>query len=244
MFKVGWMMIKTIIWFVYFGLYLLGTVPALMKVKRLDREGQISERDLLIHQTARRWARSLVNFTGAQIQVIGEENVPREGPVLFVSNHQGNFDIPILLGFIDKPKAFIAKKELKKIPILCTWMEYMQCVFIDRGDPRQSLKAINRGAELLKEGYSQVVFPEGTRSEDGTMGEFKPGSLRLALKADVPIIPITIRGAYDMMPKGDWKIRAAKVEVIISPPVSVENVSSKESNELTDKVREMIKAKL
>lgn len=244
MFKVGWMMIKTIIWFVYFGLYLLGTVPALMKVKRLDREGQISERDLLIHQTARRWARSLVNFTGAQIQVIGEENVPREGPVLFVSNHQGNFDIPILLGFIDKPKAFIAKKELKKIPILCTWMEYMQCVFIDRGDPRQSLKAINRGAELLKEGYSQVVFPEGTRSEDGTMGEFKPGSLRLALKADVPIIPITIRGAYDMMPKGDWKIRAAKVEVIISPPVSVENVSPKESNELTDKVREMIKAKL
>jgi 1-acyl-sn-glycerol-3-phosphate acyltransferase len=76
------------------------------------------------------------------------------------------------------------------------------------------------------------------------MGEFKAGSLKLAVKANVPIIPITIKGAYDMMPKGEWKIRAAKVEVIISQPVSVENVSVKESNELFDKVREIIEAKL
>ncbi|MFT9497777.1 lysophospholipid acyltransferase family protein [Anaerosolibacter sp.] len=237
-------MVKTIIWFIYFGLYLLGTVPALMKVKSLDQQGRIQERDKIIHQTARGWAKSLVNFTGAQIQVTGEENIPKEGSVLFVSNHQGNFDIPILLGFIDKPKAFIAKKELKKIPILRTWMEYMQCVFIDRQDARQSLKAINRGTELLKEGYSQVIFPEGTRSEDGTIGEFKAGSLKLALKANVPIIPISIKGSYNMMPKGDWKIKAAKVEVIISPAVSTENVAVKESNELTDRVREIIAAKL
>jgi 1-acyl-sn-glycerol-3-phosphate acyltransferase len=176
--------------------------------------------------------------------VTGEENLHKEGPVLFVSNHQGNFDIPILLGFIDKPKAFIAKKELTKIPILRTWMEYMQCVFIDRSDARQSLKAINRGAELLQEGYSQVIFPEGTRSEDGTLREFKPGSLKLALKANVPIIPITIKGSYNMMPKGDWKIKAAKVEVIISPPVSTENVSVKESNELTEKVKTIIESHL
>lgn len=240
----GWVMVKTVIWFIYFGIYLLGTVPALIKVKRLDQQGRIPERDRIIYETAQRWAQRLVNLTGARIQVIGKENIPAEGPVLFVSNHQGNFDIPILLGFIDKPKAFIAKKELKKIPILCTWMEYMQCVFIDRGDPRQSLKAINRGAELLKEGYSQVIFPEGTRSEDGTMGEFKPGSLKLALKAKVPIIPVTIKGAYDMMPKGEWKIRAAKVEVIISPAVLTENLSMKESNELTENVKNIIESNL
>ena len=237
-------MIKTIVWFTYFGVYLLLTLPALLKVKRLDQQGKVEERDHLVHQKAQNWARRLVNLSGAQIHVMGAENIPTEGPVLFVSNHQGNFDIPILLGFIDKPKGFIAKKEITKMPIIKNWMEYMQCVFIDREDVRQSLKAINRGAELLKEGYSQVIFPEGTRSADGSLGEFKPGSLKLALKSGVPIVPVTIRGSYNMMPKGEWKIRAAHVDVIISPAISTENLSGKEGNELTEHIWQIIQSNL
>ncbi|KXG74997.1 lysophospholipid acyltransferase family protein [Thermotalea metallivorans] len=237
-------MLKTILWFIYFVFSLLYTIPALLKVQFLNRQNRINERDEITHRTAQRWARMLVNLSGSQIKVMGEENVPKEGAVLFVSNHQSNFDIPILLGFIHKPKSFIAKKELSRIPILSTWMKYMQCVFIDREDARQSLKAINRGAELLKEGYSQVIFPEGTRSADGRLGEFKPGSLKLALKANVPIVPVTIKGAYHIMPKGQLKIQPAQVEVIISPPIQVGNISAKESGELAEKVRKVIGEKL
>lgn len=92
--------------------------------------------------------------------------------------------------YIEKPKAFIAKIELLKLPLLRTWMIHLKCVFMDRSDIRQSLKVINQAADHLKEGYSMIIFPEGTRSKNETFGEFKPGSLKLALKAGVPIVPV------------------------------------------------------
>lgn len=237
-------MLRTIIWFIYFWLYLIAIQPTLLKVNRLAKMGKTTEHDQLTAQTAKKWARSLVKLAGVTIAITGEEKIPAEGPVLFVSNHQGNFDIPILLGYIDKPKAFIAKIELLKFPFIRTWMIHMKCVFMDRSDIRQSLKVINQATDYLKEGYSMVIFPEGSRSQGETLGEFKPGSLKLALKAGVPIVPITIRGSYKILEQNGFMIKPAHVEIAILDSIPTAGLTKEQATELPDRVRKIIEDSL
>jgi 1-acyl-sn-glycerol-3-phosphate acyltransferase len=99
--------LRTIIWFIYFWAVLLKLIPSLIRVKHLQKAGNIQERDTLVDKKVKEWSTSLVKLSGSKITVSGEENIPADTAVLFVSNHQGNFDIPILLGYIKKPKAFI-----------------------------------------------------------------------------------------------------------------------------------------
>ncbi|EHQ87711.1 lysophospholipid acyltransferase family protein [Desulfosporosinus youngiae] len=232
-------MIRTILWFTYFWLYLIAIQPKLIRVKRLEKMGKTSEHDELTNQTAKKWARSLVKLAGVKVVTKGEEHIPA-GPILFVSNHQGNFDIPILIGYIDKPKAFIAKIELQKLPIIQTWMTHLKCVFMDRSDIRQSLKVINQAADHLKNGYSMVIFPEGTRSKGKALGEFKPGSLKLALKAGVPIVPVAIQGSYRIMEENGFRIKPAHVEISIFDPIPTAGLSKEQAAELPERVRRII----
>ncbi len=232
-------MLRTVVWFIYFWVYLLCTIPALIRLKILDND-DINKRDKIVFNVVTKWAKRLVKLSGSSVEVIGEENIPKDCSVLFVSNHQSNFDIPLMLGFINKPKAFIAKKELKRMPIINIWMKYLQCIFIDRGNIREALKSIKEGVKKLKSGYSIVVFPEGTRSKDGTLGEFKPGSLRLGIKSGSPVVPITIKGSKDIMIKGSMIIKPADVKIIISQPIYTNDMSSKDSKELTERVKEVI----
>ncbi len=210
------------------------------KLMKLNRQGKITERDACAHAIARKWAQSGLAMNGSAIKVIGIENVPTSGGVLFVANHQSNFDIPILVGHVPRDKGFIAKLELLKVPSFSRWMKYIGCIFIDRNDARQSLTAINDAAEQLKAGHSIVIFPEGTRSADGTVGPFKAGGLRLATKARVPIVPITISGSKNIMPKGTSIIRSASVKVIISPPLLPEEYKDMDSNQISGIVRNVI----
>lgn len=233
-------MFRTILWFSYFGLSLLAVQPTLLKVKHLDNRGETLEHDRITAQTARRWALSLLKPAGVTVSVTGQEKIPGQSPVLFVSNHQGNFDIPILLGHIDQPKAFIAKIELLKLPMIRTWMKHMKCVFMDRSDVRQSLKVINQAADYLKAGYSMVIFPEGTRSKGENLGEFKAGSLKLALKAGVPIVPIAIDGSYRIMEQNGFRIRPAHVNITIFDPIFTEGLSKEAAAELPEKVKNII----
>ena len=189
-------------------------------------------------------SKDLLKVAGASVKVTGAENVPLDRTVLFVSNHQGSFDIPIMLGCIDKPKAFIAKVELLKMPIISTWMKQLNCVFLDRNDPRQSLRTMNEATEYLKKGYSMVIFPEGTRSKGRTMGEFKAGSLRIGMKAGVPIIPVTIKGSFKLMEQNGSIIKPAEVEVIISEPIETSELTKEQSSGLHEKVRSIIEANL
>ncbi len=120
----------------------------------------------------------------------------------------------------------------------------MNCVFMDRSNPRAGLKAIQEGVAHLKEGYSQVIFPEGSRSRGEQMGEFKPGSFKLATKARVPIVPVTINGSYNIMESHGWTIKPAVVEVSISQPIPTAGLTKEEIDELPDKVRHIITLEL
>ncbi len=237
-------MFRTITWIFYFIFRILILTPKLIKVKSLDKQNRIEDKDKLAYSIAKSWGKDLVEQSGSKVKVVGKENIPKDEPVLFVSNHQSNLDIPILLGFIDKPKAFVAKVEMSKFPVLSTWMKLINCIFIDRGNARESLKAIKAGIKLLKGGYSLVIFPEGTRSKDGNLMEFKPGSLKLATKSGVPIVPVTIKGANEIMPSGKLVIRPANVELIVSKPIYMDDDIVKDSNALTETVRNIINENL
>lgn len=236
-------MIRTIIWFIWFWVSLLLTMPTFLYVKIIDKQNKVEKRIKLVHKTTKLWAKSLLWVSGSKIVVEGEENIP-EGPVLYVSNHQSNFDIPIFISYVDRPKAFIAKAEIAKMPMLVSWMRQMRCVFMDRKDIRQSVEAISKGIKHIKEGYSMVIFPEGTRSSNGEVQEFKAGSFRLALKSGVPVVPVVISGSNKIMGKGSFIIKPAQVKVKILEPIYTSNLTKEEGKDIAVRVEELIKRNL
>lgn len=237
-------MFRTIIWFIYFWIHLIITLPALQRVKKLEKTGQMEAKEELVYKTSRNWARKLVKLAGGKVDVNGYENLPKDEACLFVSNHQGNFDIPILIGFLNKPVGFISKIEVKKLPILNKWMEHMNCIFMDRKDRRQAVKSINTGAEKLKDGSSLVIFPEGTRSKGMDMNSFKAGSFKLAQKSGVTIVPVVINGSYKIMEQNGFKIRPADVTVTILSPIPYEQYKEKDMKQVAEDVETLISQEL
>lgn len=238
-------MIRTIIWFIWFGLSLILSIPFIFRAQYLERKGKISEKNALVYKVTNLWASSLLKVAGAKVTIHGIENIPKDKTVLFIGNHQGNFDIPIYISQIPHLIGFIAKIELSKIPFVKTWMELMQCVFMDRSNMRKSGEAIITGIKNLKSGYSMVIFPEGTRSKGNKLGQFKAGSFKLATKSKCPIIPVTMNGSYKIMEhgKGSW-IKPAKVELYIHPMIETSNLTKEELDLLPGKVYDIISQKL
>ncbi|MBO7135378.1 MAG: 1-acyl-sn-glycerol-3-phosphate acyltransferase, partial [Spirochaetaceae bacterium] len=114
------------------GLTILFRSKSLRQAKKFDKQGKIKERDAVVYDKAHGWSRELFDriLKGVKVTVKGLENLPRDRAVVLIGNHQGYLDIPLLLGFVDKPIAFIAKAEILKIPVLSTWMKLMQCTFL------------------------------------------------------------------------------------------------------------------
>lgn len=235
-------MFRTIIWVIYFIGKLILSIPDIQRAKSLEKQGKRKERVEFSNSILRSMCKKFITLSGSKVKVSGKENIPKNEAVVFVSNHQSYFDIILLVACVPKSKGFIAKDELKKFPILRSWMENINCVLIERGNPRKGLLAIKEGINLLKNGYSMVLFPEGTRSSDGELNKFKPGSLKLATKSGVPVVPVTINGAYRIMPRGKLLIRPADIEIVISPPIYTEK--EVDSNELAETVRDIIAKEL
>lgn len=214
-------MFNTIRTFSFLFGYLPISVVNLKKFIKQKSKLSVKEYDQLIHTEPQKWATGIMKRTKSTVTIAGLEKLP-DGPVLFVSNHEGNFDIPTLLSTIPKPFGFISKKEVNKFPIIPMYMEEMNCVFLDRTDRRSALKSITDTIEKLKEGHSILIFPEGTRSKGQSMSEFKAGFMRIAKDADVPILPIAIHGTSDIMEKNNNKVKPAMVTVQLLDPVSVD----------------------
>lgn len=230
---------RTIIWFLYFWLYLVAVLPLNFYVKSKIKKGQKAEVMPMIERVVQNWANRLLIAAGVKVTVEGMEHIPEEA-ALFVFNHQGNFDIPISLCKIGGLKSVVAKKELAKLPGISSWMRYFDCVFMDRDDPRQSLKCLNDAQALLKQGQSVVIFPEGTRSKGPTMGEFKPGALRCALKSEAPIVPVAIDGSYLAMEQHGIWIHPAEVRITILPPIITKGMEKERTRIISEEVQEMI----
>lgn len=234
-------MLRTIYFYAVAGTTLILSLILNIRVHFLTKRGRTKDAELFTNKITSAWAGLTLKLTGSKIDVIGLENVPKDQTVLFMSNHQSYFDIPILMNRIETPKGFIAKKELGSWIGIRVWMKNMQCVFMDRSDMRKSAEAIVKGINILKSGHSMVIFPEGTRSKGGKTHEFKSGSFKLATKTKVPIVPITIDGSYNLLElNNDGKIKKGAVKVIIHKPIYVADLTKDELIELPKKVEEII----
>lgn len=176
---------------------------------------------------------------GFKVETTGKENIP-DGPALYVGNHQGLFDIIIALEQFGKLTPLLAKIEASKIPLIGSWMKILDCVFIDRGNIRSSLESIKRCEDTLKGGQSVIIFPEGTRSREHEMGEFKPGAFRCAIKAEVPIVPFVIDGTYHAWEE-QGKLVPTTASLKILPPIHTEEIEKERTKHISEEVEEIIK---
>ena len=232
---------RTLLFQGYMWGYILSKANKTFTINRLNKAGKNKEKLELIDRFILKCTKKLVEISGADVTVTGTENVPSDEPVLYVSNHQGNMDIPLLYSTAPQTMAFVAKKEMEKIPLLGYWMKERGCVFIDRENARNSLKAINEAIQNLKLGHSMAVFPEGTRSKSSQVGDFKAGSLRIAIKSGVKVIPVSIKDSYKLIGK-KGRNTPAKVSVHYSEPIDSKNF--KDTNELAAEVLAQIKKHL
>jgi 1-acyl-sn-glycerol-3-phosphate acyltransferase len=185
----------------------------------------------------RRFARQVCALAGAHITVKGLENVPQEGSVLFVGNHQSMFDIPVALAVIPRPVGFIAKEEMRKVPVFRDWIASIGSFFLPRGESRKSLEIIIQASKELKSHtHSLVIFPEGTRSHDGSLGEFKPGSLKIATRSGAAIVPFAVENTIRVMPRGQVWFRPQNVTITFLPAYPAEVTKGHETVSLMDEI--------
>lgn len=189
-----------------------------------------------------RWAFFTANIIGMEIESVGKENIPDETCV-FMANHQSMLDIPALKIASGNNMAFIAKKELLKVPVIGYWINRSMSVPLNRDNPREAVRVISEGVKNVKNGYNMAIFPEGTRSEDCTISEFKKGSMKLATKAKAPIVPVTIIGTRACFEK-NRKYLPGKIKVVFSEPIYTKDLTKEEEAELNVRVREVVESKM
>ena len=210
-------------------------------IKKYRAEGNLEkERENIVLATSA-WGKEIVRVFNSELTVEGKENLPEKGPVVVVSNHQGIGDIPALCAALDKFQiGFIAKDSLKKIPLYGQWIDIVRSIFILRESPRESLGAIKKGVRYIEDGFSLVIFPEGTRSRGNEMGEFKKGSTKLATIPGVPIIPISLNGTADVYEK-TGVLSSAKIKIIIHPPIITEGLTKIEEKAIPALVEKTVR---
>ncbi|RKH27631.1 1-acyl-sn-glycerol-3-phosphate acyltransferase [Corallococcus praedator] len=188
----------------------------------------------------RLWSPVLLWAGGARLEVIGAENVDPKRPTIYVGNHQSTLDIPA--HFISVPVDFryVAKSQLRLVPFIGWYLWLAGHIFINRGDRSSAIESLERAARKVREGTSIFLYPEGTRSHDGTVLPFKKGPFALALKARVPICPVTIEGSASLMPKNSWNITPGPVRVKIGRPIDTTGFAENDREGLARAVREQI----
>jgi 1-acyl-sn-glycerol-3-phosphate acyltransferase len=182
---------------------------------------------------------------GVKVEMSGIERVDPKTAYVFMPNHLSFLDGPMMLMVIPRPVRVIVKKSVFAIPVLGWAMLHVGFVPVDRKGESGGKKSIEKAARLMKErGYSFMIYPEGTRSLDGKLQRFRRGGFFLAIAGGAPIVPVTIRGTFELMPKGQFGAKSGAVSVVFHPPVPVDGYSVGDMEGLIEKVREAIRSGL
>ncbi|MDC7127065.1 MAG: lysophospholipid acyltransferase family protein [Spirochaetales bacterium] len=177
------------------------------------------------------WGRFCFFLNNTKMTVHGLENLPDHKNIVYIGNHQGYCDIPFIMANMPTMIGFIAKKELSKVPVMGIWMKVLHCIFLDRENFRKSMRDLETGIAEAAQGFPKVIFPEGTRSKGPKMGEFKAGSILLAAKAEITIVPVTINGTYKIWEEKK-KLRQADLELTVHPFIDTKGMSEAEKKQL------------
>lgn len=220
--------------------YLIGVMPKLLYLKYLRSKGKLEKHDEIVLKTVYNCAERFMRIGKVNIIVNGKENIPKDEAVIFAPNHQSIFDIPVMFVSLDKPHGMVAKIQSEKIPGISSWMRQLNCVFMDRDNPRKAVEALNKAAENIENGHSMVIFPEGTRSKDGKIAEFKGGAFRIAKKSGAKIVPVCIDGTRDVYENNGNRVVPGTVYVDILEPIDYSSLSKEEAKFVGDTVRQKI----
>lgn len=215
--------------------FLIELLVGMVSVKAKDKMSQFIIRLYL----------SVISFlSGAKVTYKGLENIPKDRAVLYVGNHLSFFDVILTYPKLYGNVGYIAKKEFEKIPILAQAMKMIYCLFLDRNDIKQGLKIILKAIEYINSGISIFIFPEGTRSRDGKIGEFKEGSMKIATKSNCPVIPVALCNTCGVFENQFPKIRPAKVIIEFGEPIDISTLGKEEQKHLGKKVHDVVEEML
>jgi len=178
------------------------------------------------------WSRLTCILTLCPVKVKGREHIHKKQSYVFVSNHQSAFDIFLIYGYLGVPIKWMMRKGLAKIPFVGYACRKAGFTFVDNTSARAAHKSIREAELSLKHNRSLIVFPEGSRTPDGHLGQFKRGAYQIAVERQLPIVPLTLNGPYKVMPIHSWNIRPHRIEMIIHPPIDSQKKNGDEKERL------------
>lgn len=191
---------------------------------------------------ARNWIHWIFVTCRVRVEASGLEHVGATKTAVYMSNHQSVLDIGAIVETLPVSWRFVAKKELTYIPFFGWALGLSDQVVIDRGNRRRSVESLRRAAERVRGGVNVIIFPEGTRSPDGSLQPFKSGGFHLAIDAQVPIIPVTVSGSSRLSPKGSLRVRSGTIQVAYGAPIPTAGMTTRDRDVLKDRVAAAIRA--
>jgi len=215
----------------------LGSVFGLL-LRLLDRTGD------RVLDLARAWSGWVTSFAGVKIVVENRASLDPAQPYVFMANHASSLDIWAAFVAVPRRLRMIAKKQLARIPLFGWVMWAGRFIFIDRKNGVSARRSIEEAGNRIRNGDSVLIFPEGTRTRDGSLGPFKKGGFHLAVRAGVPIVPLALRGTRELMPAGSYLLRAGKVTAIIGEPIPTQGLSEQDRANLHERVRVVVEEML
>ena len=186
------------------------------------------------------WARIVAWITPMPVRVEGRENIDPTTSYVIVSNHQSQFDILVLYGWLGVDFRWVMKQELRSVVGLGAACAAMGHIYIDRSDHQAAIDSINAAREKITNGTSVIFFPEGTRSDDGRLRHFKKGAFRFAIDTGLPLLPVTVDGTCEVLPARRHDLRPGRVRLVIHEPISTAGLETKDLPQLTEQVRRAI----
>jgi 1-acyl-sn-glycerol-3-phosphate acyltransferase len=193
-----------------------------------------------VHYIGKFWSLLNIFLSGTRLTIRGKEKINTNLTHIVMSNHQSLFDVWALIGKIPLQIRWIVKAEIRKIPIFGYTLERMGHIYVDRKKRAAAYISLETAAEKIKNGTSVIIFPEGTRSNDGHLLKFRMGGIILALKSGVPILPVTVNGSRFVLPKNTLALMPGKIEVVVGDMIDASTYDENNKNELMEKIRSAI----
>ena len=191
-----------------------------------------------VHKEQQFWSRAFFWLLFLPVSVDGEEHIQPGQSYVFVSNHQSMFDVWLIYGWLPVIFKWLMKAELRKVPFIGSGCKAAGHIFVERRNAKAALESLKEVEKQLVGGVSTVIFPEGTRSENGEVGRFKRGAFQIALDLGLPVIPLSLTGCYEVMPKGKAFVHRHPVHMHIGEPIDLKQFE--DPNEAIEAVRNAV----
>jgi 1-acyl-sn-glycerol-3-phosphate acyltransferase len=192
------------------------------------------------HRIAQVWARACLRFSGAKLTVYGEENLRRHPVAVYAANHTSYMDTPVVFGTLPFQFRILAKKELWSMPFIGWFLNRSGQIPVDTENSRATLSSLSAGVKALRSGMPLVVFPEGSRTPDGELKTFLAGAAFLAIRAQVPVVPVALSGVYDLLPIHTSHFYPCSVSLTAGEPIDTTGMTPRQVEELTERLRNEI----